>query len=647
MERIHKGPTMIPRNPTLLALALCLALAAQAQSPDPLATLRPAHPRLILLDSDIPALKTLIATDPFAAANFAELLHDANGMIARPVLPYKIGGPEKDLLSTARSVEQIIVTSSGAYRLTGQRKYADRAIAEMLNAATYPDWNPVHFLDTAELTATLGIGYDWLYPILTPQQRDTIHAALVLKGLNPWLIATGPKSPANPKPFDAKTNNWVQVCTGAETLGALAVADSEPQLARKVIDDSQQRMKTIMEKFAPDGGFEEGPSYWSYATSYNVLYLAALDSALGNDFGLSQMPGFSDTGNYRIQAIGPDYEPANFGDAHDGLYRSPQMFWMANEFHKPEYAIAERRLDEAYATTPAERRLAGESQRFLVFSLIYYHPPTTAADPPTVASFKRTDQAFLRSDWSLPNGKEDPNAFYIAFKGGSAKASHGHLDIGSFVLDALGERWAIDLGGESYGVPHYFTYAKGRWDYFRTRNESHNTLTIDSGLQDLDTYAHITAIGQGPSGFPKFAVMDLDSANKEKLKHWQRGVEILSGPRILVQDEISPKSTADVVWRILTRATAKVDQTPTDATLTLNGKKLHLHILSPANAQFETRTLPNLAPPQLPLTGVDEVSIHLPKLSKPETLTVLFSADDDKTPTPTLTPLAQWTPTTK
>ena len=648
MERIHKGPTMIPRNPTLLALALCLALAAQAQSPDPLATLRPAHPRLILLDSDIPALKSLIATDPFAAANFAELKKDGDSFLSKPTHPYLINGPEHDLLNTARGVEQYIITLSGLYRLTGQRKYADRAIAEMLAAAAYPDWNPVHFLDTAELTAALGIGYDWLYPVLTPQQRDAIHAAIVLHGIDPWLLQIGPKSAANPHPYDKK-NNWVQVCTGGETLGALALADIEPGRARKVLLDSQPRMKKIMELFAPDGGFEEGPSYWGYATSYNVLYLAALDSALGNDFGLSQMPGFSETGNYRIQAISPTYKTANFGDAHDDIFRAPQMFWMATKFHKPEYAIAERRIDEAFPNIQPHNQ--GEAQRFLVFALIYYHPPTTAPstsnDPPTIASYERTDQAFLRSDWSLPNGKEDSNAFYLAFKGGSAKASHGHLDIGSFVLDALGERWAIDLGGESYGVPHYFDFSGTRWTYFRTQTQSHNTLTIDSTNQDLDTYAHLTSVGQSPSGFPKFAVMDLDSADKDHLKHWQRGVEILPGPRILIQDEITPKGDADIVWRILTHATAKVDQTPTDATLTLNGKKLHLHILSPANAQFETRALPSLAPPQLPLTGVNEVSIHLPKLSHPETLTVLFSAEDDKSPTPTLTPLAQWTSATK
>ena len=31
----------------------------------------------------------------------------------------------------------------------------------MLTAARFEDWNPSHFLDVAEMTFALAIGYDW------------------------------------------------------------------------------------------------------------------------------------------------------------------------------------------------------------------------------------------------------------------------------------------------------------------------------------------------------------------------------------------------------------------------------------------------------------------------------------------------------
>jgi hypothetical protein len=57
--------------------------------------------------------------------------------------------------------------------------------------------------------------------------------------------------------------------------------------------------------YGPDGGWAEGPDYWHYATRYAVCLLAGLHTALGHDFGLSEMPGFTHTGHFRVHSIGP------------------------------------------------------------------------------------------------------------------------------------------------------------------------------------------------------------------------------------------------------------------------------------------------------------------------------------------------------
>ena len=54
----------------------------------------------------------------------------------------------------------------------------------MLVAAKFKDWNPSHFLDTAEMTTALAIGYDWLYAVIKPADRKTIRDAIVQLGLN-------------------------------------------------------------------------------------------------------------------------------------------------------------------------------------------------------------------------------------------------------------------------------------------------------------------------------------------------------------------------------------------------------------------------------------------------------------------------------
>ncbi len=617
--RIHDSLVMIVCRciilPTLALAFLVLLLPTPAGAVTPLNTLYPQHPRLFVHDSDLPAIKRAIATDPFVKQVYEGQLAIGEKLLNAPPDTYIIGGPEHTLLATSREMEGRIFTLAGLYRITDQKRFADRAIQEMLAAASFPDWYPTHFLDTGEMTAALGVGYDWLYSVLSPEQRDTLEHAIATKGIDPWLerIKSGEAE-------HHEHNNWNQVCNGGESIGALAIADVDPQRADAILDHARLAIGDIMGLFAPDGGFEEGPGYWNYATSYNVLFIDALDSALGTDFGMAQMPGFADTGDYQIQSTGPTVLFANFSDAGLGVYPTFQMFWFANRFHKPEYATHEREIFESDKLDLHEAR---ESDRFGIFLLIWAARDTGLAGGhpmPLVESFARTDQAYMRGAW------HDPNAWYVAFKGGDAHASHGHLDLGSFILDAEDQRWASDLGPDNYGLPGYF--GRQRWSYYRMRTEGHNTLTIDGENEDLDAKAPLTAVGT--MGTTLYAVVSLNQAYKGKLTSWSRGIALLNKQRILVQDEIAPAQPVDVVWNFHTYAEVKIAANGCRATLTRGGKTLEAHILSPRGARF-SKVSAQAPPPNASNPGVTNLVIGLPHQSKAETIAVLFTKPDDTT----------------
>ena len=72
-----------------------------------------------------------------------------------------------------------VTTGAMAFRLTGDRRFAQHAIEVMLTAASFPDWNPSHFLDVAEMATALALGYDWLFDELSSADRATIKKALL------------------------------------------------------------------------------------------------------------------------------------------------------------------------------------------------------------------------------------------------------------------------------------------------------------------------------------------------------------------------------------------------------------------------------------------------------------------------------------
>jgi hypothetical protein len=614
-----------PHLVTVLLFAVVALIPFRTYAVSPLATLQPQHPRLLFPDSDLPAIKQSIATDPFTKLYFQQQLTVGEKLLAVPPDIYQIVGEEHTLLATSRDMEGRIFTLAGLYRITGNKRFADRATQEMLAAAAFPDWYPTHFLDTAEMTAALGLGYDWLYSTLSTADRATIKNAIVAKGIDPWLerIKSG-------EALHHERNNWNQVCNGGESVGALAIAEDEPQRAAAILDHAHTAITDIMKLFAPDGGFEEGPGYWNYATSYNVLYIAALNSALGNDFGASDAPGFSTTVDYHIQSAGPTLQFANFGDAHPDVYPSPQVFWFARRFHRPAYAAYERPIALNTHLDPSEQK---ESSRFAILGLFWSALPPISGDAAPlhlVESFARVSQAYLRSEF------DDSNAWYIGFKGGDAHASHGHLDLGSFVMDAFGQRWASDLGPDSYGLPGYF--GPKRWSYYRMRTEGHNTLTIDGLNEDLDSKAPLTSTSTMGNTF--YSIADLSQTYKGKLASWNRGVALLDKQRVLVQDEIAPAQSVDVVWNFHTFTTVAISKDGRSATLTEGGAAIQARILSPASARFDT-TSTQPPPPQEPNPGLTNLVIPLARQSTPQTIAVLFTKSSDDS-SPALKPLSTW-----
>src|SRR4030095_8138829 len=151
-----------------------------------LTRLNKAHPRLLASSNDLAQLKQRVAADPQLRAMEGTLRGQADGILTASPSRYEIPDGLR-LLETSRRVMNRVYTLAMVYRLSGDQRYADRAWKELSAAAGFRDWNPRHFLDTAEMTHAFGIAYDWLYDVWTPEQRETLQRAMVEKGLKPAL----------------------------------------------------------------------------------------------------------------------------------------------------------------------------------------------------------------------------------------------------------------------------------------------------------------------------------------------------------------------------------------------------------------------------------------------------------------------------
>lgn len=611
-----------------LASALPLTTLRAAEVPVPpadeiLSTLKREHPRLLVSDEDLQRLHRRVQENATLKAWHAELAGRGRRILDQAPSQYEIPDGLR-LLATSRRVLDRVYTLALLYRLDADPRYAERAWKELEAAAAFRDWNPRHFLDTAEMTHAFAIGYDWLYDYWKPEQRDLLRASMVEKGIK---LANDIQSKNT---WWARAHhNWNQVCNGGIGLGALALADVEPAVCGEFLHAALKSIQLAMREYGPDGAWAEGPGYWHYATSYNVVFLAALQTALGRDFGLGEIPGFADAGLFPMYATGSFGRTFNYADGGDGTIRAPEMLWLARRFNRPEYA----RYQVPIASGTA-------------LDLVWFDPPTAEATAPAPALdkyFRGAEIVTLRSAWN------DQNAIWVGFKGGDNQANHSHLDLGTFVLDALGVRWAVDLGADDYNLPAYF--GNQRWTYYRLRTEGHNTLDLNPGAAPSQSPAAAAKIVKFESTPDRaVAVTDLSAAYAKQARAVQRGLALLDRQRVLVQDEVHAGQAVDLWWFLHTRAEIDLAGDGKTATLRQEGKQLRAQLLAPADAKFsvmDAKPLPASPDPegQNANRGIRKLAIHLPEtgsLRLAVLLTPLSPGQGSGLPAPELKPLADW-----
>lgn len=534
------------------------------------------HPRLLADADGLAAARRAVERGGLARALGDAVVRQADLLDDVPAITREQEG--RRLLGQSRRCVERVVTLAMAHHLTGEDRYVRRAEKEMLTAAGFADWNPSHFLDVAEMTFALAIGYDWLHDRLDPESRGKIREAIVRKGVVlPFETAH--------RGWVKARNNWGQVCHGGLCAGALAVLEDEPDLAARTVHNAIQHVTHSMAAYAPRGGYPEGPGYWDYGTSYNVLLIGVLESALGTDFGLSLAPGFGETGQYPALMCGPSGEFFNYADGGAGRGPQPALYWFASRHDRPDWLLGEADRLRARIAALRARDAGSGGSRLLPLALLWMGRVEEGMPirmPLHWQSGGETPVTVHRSSWT------DPRAVFVGLKGGSPSANHGQMDVGSFVLDADGERWALDLGAEGYhriesrGM-NLWDRGQGsdRWKIFRQRNDGHNTLVIDGRLQRAAGTGEIVGFSDAPA-FPH-SVVDMTSVYEGQASSVRRGVALLPSREVLIQDHLRGlRPGARVRWGMITRG-EPVELGAPRVELRQGGARLALGIIAPSD----------------------------------------------------------------
>lgn len=508
------------------------------------------HPRLLASAYDFAVLRDRIELGGQMAAWYAQLKEQSLGYLEQPIPVYTYTDPySTNIAGRANQLIQMMETLGFIYNieiLDGDEELAQRCAAhawsELEAASHFVHWDTEHFASTPRMAHAYAMGYDWFYNAFTEDQRAVIRKAIVELGIKKYDEELD-RGPFGWHQWTVMKGNWNCVINGETGIAILAVAGEDDYLSEDVFHKLLVNTKNFsMATYYPDGGTKESPSYWRFKDEFFLPFLPSMETALGTDFGMGSTPGFAQTGLYPIYSMGPSGQFFNYSDGGLNWQPTSGLFYLAKTFNQPLYA---RTYRERFPTTVSARSMLWHDARGTQDALL---------DLPRDRYFSDAEVVYLRGAW------DDPACAWVGFAAtDNWDFIHGQLDQGTFVFDALGQRWAEDLGADNYGLPGYWDKDLGgiRWQVYRIRAEGHNTLVINPGSTHEDQYpmAKGKMVEFSGGGDHPFAIADLTDAYKQNgALGVRRGVQLIDRRTLLICDELSLAHPSEVWWFMHTRA---------------------------------------------------------------------------------------------
>lgn len=441
------------------------------------------HPRLYYSADDFVRMRELVKTNPVMGQIHNIILKECDRVLNYGDLEYSMAAGS--ILGVSRNALTRIGYLAYGYRMTGKYVYLLKAEKYIQNVCSFKDWNNINFLDTGEMAFAVAIGLDWLYDDLSNETKNLAFAKLqdyALRYIDDSKLNTH---------FLTQHTNWNQVCCGGLVAAALTTYDKDKSNAVHVIETCLASNKAEgMQLYSKDGNWPEGYSYWGYGTTYQVLLIAALEKIFGNDGGLYESnPGFAKSPTWVLFMSGTNGKSFNFADCKEIDQPKLPMWWFANRLGDANLLINEKRMLEngTYAEGFSEYRMLPQ-----YLSMINPDQCIAESAVPTqqmyyggVDDVDSTPVVLIHTDWTYSETDK-----YLGIKGGRACTNHNHMDGGTFVYDAYGLRWAMDMGLQDYteleeaGLEIWDrdNQLSQRWTVYRLNNFSHNVITINNNI---------------------------------------------------------------------------------------------------------------------------------------------------------------------
>jgi len=413
----------------------------------------------------------------------------------------------RGVVETSVDDDQNFMREAFVYLVTGDPDRGANAKRVLLETVNQEHWNlfvdgdkPLGFLTAGRLTAWVALSYDWLYDLLSEEERAQIRDAIAEKGCDPLYRALyGMKYPDSVTgwgwaphaerwdlayidmsrwPEILGHNNFRAIINGGLTLGAIVLEGHDERTAdwKAMSLESIEYFNALLKD---DGSYDEAVSYLNYAMTYQVYAMEASRRIFGIDF--FDTANFAGMMDYALAMYLPSHlyghGSLTFGDAGPSLH-SATGFWAARHGRDGQAQYTALNFSDHDP-----------------LSIWYYDPTVQPIAPGNDGHFVELDL-----DWIISRNGYEMDDFVAGMRSGGPM-NHEHADRNSIQLKAYGEILLADHRKITYNAD------QPEWE-MRT-SLGHNTVLIDGvghqyhngeeGTNESKSEARIVRSGQRPT----------------------------------------------------------------------------------------------------------------------------------------------------
>ncbi|TLS49056.1 DUF4962 domain-containing protein [Paenibacillus antri] len=454
-----------------------------------------------------------------------------------------------------------------------------KAKAWLLHAASWdPDGTTSRdYNDEAafRVAGALAWGYDWLHGELTDDERRLVRASL-LRRTEQVAFHVIDRSKIHHVPYDSHA---VRSLSSVLTPCCIALLHEEEQ-AKEWLDYAIDYFACLYSPWGgADGGWAEGPMYWTTGMAFVTEAMGLLKAYVGID--LYRRPFFRKTGDFPLYCFSPDTTRASFGDQSTlgdlpSLKTGALMRLFAGQTGNPAYRWYYDQVRARESPEEADTKFYNYGWwDFRFDELVYRHE--IPDDAPGSLDGVEPLRWFRDVGWVAMHHRMDDPAEHVVLLAKSSpygSISHSHGDQNGFLLHAYGEPLAIDSG-------YYVAFGSTMHLNWRRQTRSKNAPLIDGRGQyaGRDKSLNLEASGRVEDARFRdgvgYARMDATAAYRVEIpyaKRVARELYFVGGSYVVVVDLVDLEQPGRVTWQLH----ALREPEPNRQTFRVDGEKAEL-----------------------------------------------------------------------